>query len=139
MSSISTYATNLSKISENVPINLELICQHLKIEIFMIPEFYKNSKNSAFVLSTGKAYLFFIPECDPYRFREALAHEIGHLILEHHFDFQKPYRQKEKEANFFAQHLLIPKYALKESSHKNLYELSEYFEVSHEFLIQRFQ
>jgi len=79
-----------------------------------------------------------------YQYRESLAHEISHVLLNHHSS-NKTYDIKEAEANQLAQFLLIPTKKLKQEINKSphyedlIIYLSSTFQVSHEFIIKRLE
>lgn len=62
------------------------------------------------------------------RIRFSLAHELGHIVLQH----TKPTQAAEKEANFFASNLLAPRMAIHYAGCKNESDVAKVFEISHE-------
>lgn len=71
------------------------------------------------------AYNDKLPEC---RIRFSLAHELGHIILQH----EKPTQTAEKEANFFASNLLAPRMAIHYAGCKNETDVAKVFAISQE-------
>lgn len=64
----------------------------------------------------------------PYRIRFSLAHELGHIILQH----EKPMQTAEIEANFFASNLLAPRMAIHYARCKNETDVAKVFAISQE-------
>lgn len=63
------------------------------------------------------------------RTRFSLAHELGHIILEH---TNSDLEIQEKEADVFASHILAPRMAIHYSGCKNQNEVSKLFQLSQE-------
>lgn len=62
------------------------------------------------------------------RIRFSLAHELGHIVLQH----QKPTHAAEQEANFFASNLLAPRMAIHYAECKNESDVAKVFKISQE-------
>lgn len=62
------------------------------------------------------------------RIRFSLAHELGHIVLQH----KKSTPDTEKEANFFASNLLAPRMAIHYARCKNETDVAKVFELSQE-------
>lgn len=63
-----------------------------------------------------------------YRIRFSLMHELGHIVLNHSGDHQK----NEREANYFASHILAPRMAVYYAKPADSAELSHMFQISRE-------
>lgn len=80
-----------------------------------------------------------------YRSRFDIAHEIGHIVLHSHLtqeDYQKRYKEIERQAHLFAAHLLMPREALmlnhRSISLDNLLILKKHWGVSVAALIMQY-
>lgn len=75
------------------------------------------------------------------RIRFTIAHEIGHIVLNHHFlsDYEENKDEIEKQADYFAANILLPAVILKENYHltKNINFLKEYFLLSEKCIQNR--
>lgn len=60
------------------------------------------------------------PTIKPERKKFSLAHELGHITLEHNFDDKSNYDIYEIEANFFAAQLLMPEQIINELRRRGL-------------------
>lgn len=118
-----------------------------KLDFYLIPysseefsDLYDISKDgfSLYSSSDNNFYIFFNSRMPYKRINFTIAHELGHIILNHHFfvDGQILKHENndevwEKHANIFAQNLLMPSeitYKLKDKY--NLKQFSETFDVS---------
>lgn len=70
------------------------------------------------------------------RIRFAVAHEIGHIVMQHRVRYIKNY---EQEANMFAARLLMPMAIIKELNIQSPEELAQTFEVSLQSATYRFE
>ena len=61
---------------------------------------------------TGRYLVLYEDRGDPLRLRYTLAHELGHVLLRHAEQPERPEAEKEAEADRFASHLLVPRAAL---------------------------
>lgn len=84
----------------------------------------------------GKYYIFYDDSVMIERQRFTIAHEIGHILLEH---FEKDILEREKEANMFAARLLMPMVVLKECDVSNIEELRTLCFVSNQAATYRFK
>ena len=95
-------------------------------------EYIYNGFSGAYVLKlkTGLFIILYDEDDSIHRQRWGIAHELGHIYLEHDNDESK----QEVEANFFAAQLLMPeiiiRYANKLQGHFSIYDVSKYFDVS---------
>lgn len=124
----------LENLIPEFPIDIEALCSLAKCQIL------KKEINSPRVYFLNNTPYIIISNKLPIKmFREKLAHELGHIILEHHNDSRKNYLQKENEADRFALFLLIPNNELKKQIkiHNNEYELADYFGVTPTFMRKR--
>lgn len=75
------------------------------------------------------------------RLRFSVAHELGHIVLHHHLEFEE--RDVESEANRFAAELLMPaadiKASLRNLTLQKLASLKPYWKVSMQALLMRAQ
>lgn len=74
------------------------------------------SKSAFIAEQKGKFIVFFNDSESKSRQRFSIAHEIGHPVLEHRFEWQSEerYGEYEIETNFFAAQLLMPDQIIKE-------------------------
>lgn len=93
-----------------------------------------------FTIYKGGQYNIFIskPEIKSKRNRFTLAHEVGHIVLNHHkllknnlikFD-EKAKDIFEMQANVFAENILIPVHLVNKFKYEDVDDLSRIFEVS---------
>ncbi len=119
---------------KSLPINIIKICEELGINIR-----YYDDKN--IIAKTYKYGFSFISENEKIIFfnksinnictkRFTIAHELGHILLEHYNDKTKTYRKMETEANMFAIRLLAPLCILKEMNISSAEELSKLCNIS---------
>lgn len=136
---IQTKAESLIQDSKQTefPIRLSKILEkeHLKVKIFSIMESPEFADYSGMIDKKNK--IIYINGDEPtYRKRFTIAHEIGHLLLNHtkDVDFRNnSYSNdpEELEADFFAACLLMPKNIFMDVYQKmNLSELAAFFGVS---------
>ena len=62
------------------------------------------------------------------RIRFSVAHEIGHIWLEH----KRTSRRNEAEANHFAGYLLAPTPVIVEQGFEDAFDIAEFFQISYE-------
>ena len=90
------------------PVNLSIICDHLGIEVYVKPCDAFGAVSSA---RGGRQCLLANDKLPQGRFRFSIAHELGHILLNHEplkhiFELRKP--AAEHQADFFAAELLLP-------------------------------
>ena len=119
-------------------IDLDDILFHCNILVHSKP-----NSNKAFIIKYDKYFCIIIDSNMPYeKYRESLAHEIGHVLL-NHFSSKKSHDIKESEANNIAFFLLIPTKKLEEelynydTSEELIPYLSTIFKVTHKFMNKR--
>lgn len=133
--------SELDKDTNSTLVELEDILNYCNI--FIIP--CSKSLKKAKIIKYSNAFCIIIDtDCPIFQYRESLAHEISHVLL-NHFCSKKAYDMKEDEANHLALFLLMPTKKLEqELNQANYYEdiivhLSLIFQVSHEFVIRRLE
>ena len=72
--------------------------------------------------------IFYNEKAKVERLRFSVAHEIGHIWLEHESDCKR----NEAEANHFASYLLAPTPMIVELGFDDAFDISEYFSISYE-------
>lgn len=100
----------------------------------------KISKDGFSVLNEGEYYIFYNPlSGNEGRVNFTIAHEIGHILLNHHLTSDKKilmYGESthlENQANIVARNILMPANITRELFEvKSVHELSDFFNVSHE-------
>ncbi len=134
----------------SLPINLEIILKHndwnlvkySKLKQLGIGEYeLLMDKSLGFVeLTPNNQYIIFYNDSLPKNIqRYTIAHEIGHIILNH---FSAPIENREQEANMFATRLLMPMCVIHEckvSSAKELSKLCEVSEISANYRYNRLE
>ncbi|MGP1411865.1 MAG: ImmA/IrrE family metallo-endopeptidase [Peptoanaerobacter stomatis] len=128
------------------PINLFKLCYKNNWYISEYSTKYKpNLPKDGFSLSkNGEFFIFYntYMNCGG-RIRFTIAHEIGHLILNHHFidDYFENKDEIEKQADYFAGNLLVPAILLKHNKKfvDRIKLIQDYFNVSEECAINRVQ
>lgn len=79
----------------------------------------------------GKYFIIYNPNNDPKRRLFTLAHELGHILLNHVTDAHAPYNDyQENEANIFASRLLMPAIVCHEEQLHTAEQISKHFGVS---------
>ncbi len=73
------------------------------------------------------------------RVRFTIAHEIGHIKLQHHRNTEISMQEKEQEANYFASRLLVPVWAIHYLEVKSPEIISDVFCVSYQCAELRFR
>jgi hypothetical protein len=125
------------------PINiLNLIEQFPNIELLTYQEFDNDEMNSGFLAHTISSDAFTMQvgvnqyiivynddtsENIPQRIRFSLAHELGHIHLDH-FEFGEALLAREKEADLFANKLLSPSYLVPNEWEPNF--IADVFDIS---------
>lgn len=118
---------------KSFPVNIFNLIEHYGYECREYSEesqFKKEAchkvSDDAFRLKNKIFYNDTAPFC---RRRFSLAHELGHIILEH----CSPYSEyMEKEANYFASRLLAPRMAIYYAKCKNATDVSKKFKLTYE-------
>lgn len=95
-----------------LPVDLEAIWSSYNIIVVSYTKAKKyvrvnESIDGCMVYMGSKRLIIFNEKAYPARIRWTIAHEIGHVLLNHHID-DKSYPVKEAEANYFAEQLLMP-------------------------------
>lgn len=94
----------------------------------------KNNENlktiteAAAITHNGKQYIIYNPNANPKRLYFSLAHEFGHIILEH--EKRNPNEYKEHAANIFARCLIMPAIVCQEEQLTTPEQISDFFGVS---------
>ncbi|MBI3485888.1 ImmA/IrrE family metallo-endopeptidase [Candidatus Daviesbacteria bacterium] len=122
------------------PIDLAKILEHFQLKL-SIASF--KDQNVAGAFDKDQKMIYLAKNEPPKRQLFTVAHEIGHVVLDHKKTQDVFYRhqassfngadlEEEKEANFFAASLLIPKELVKRfwSIHKDIELIAAYFGVS---------
>ncbi len=134
----------LSKLDEDnnsTIVELEDILNYCNI--FIIP-CSKSLKKAKIIKYLNSFCIVIDTDCPIFQYRESLAHEISHVLL-NHFSCKKSYDIKEDEANHLSLLLLMPTKKLEqELGQTHYYEniivhLSLIFQVSHDFVIRRLE
>lgn len=85
----------------------------------------------AFFLGDRKHPAVFFDDAKPWtRTRFTLAHELGHFVLDHHFNDLLNHDMQEQEANRFAGELLCPRPLMYLINTKTVSDVCETFDVS---------
>ena len=84
----------------------------------------------------GYVFILYNSALTKQRIRFAVAHEIGHIIMQHSLRHISNY---EQEANMFAARLLMPMAIIKELNIQSPEELAQTFEVSLQSATYRFE
>lgn len=88
-------------------------------------------KLDAFFLGDREHLAVFFDEAKPWeRTRFTLAHELGHFVLDHHFNNLLDHESQEQEANRFAGELLCPRPLMYLADTRTVAEVCETFDVS---------
>ena len=117
------------------PVNLSIICDHLGIEVYAMPcdafgAICSGTGDIKFLTVNGK-----LPQG---RFRFSIAHELGHILLNHEplkhiLERRKP--DIERQADYFAAELLLPEPLLRgDCAAYNVPELTKRYKVSRQSL-----
>lgn len=144
---IESVATNLlNRIdgSESLPIDLEEIAKSLGLKV----EYFPFSDEISGLLKKEMGIVGINETQHPKRQRFTLAHEIGHYVLGHNINHTEDLIDDnatnslsdiEREANYFASVLLMPKKHMSEATKKGieLTNLSHDFQVSEQALTIR--
>ncbi|MCL2011086.1 MAG: ImmA/IrrE family metallo-endopeptidase [Synergistaceae bacterium] len=119
------------------PVNLRIICDWLEIEVYMKP---CDSFGAIFSRSPrdGRKVLLANDRMPQGRFRFSIAHELGHILLNHEplkhiYEQRKP--AVERQADFFAAELLLPEHLLRrDCAGCSVPELARLYKVSRQSL-----
>ncbi len=126
---------------ESLPIDMKSILKQLNIGVLKYcdnldfirlngyDELVKKSDGFA-VCIQGRYFIFYNDKCIPTRKRYILAHELGHIVLNH---FSSEANHCENQANVFASRLLAPAFILHELKLFNIESIVEECRVSREF------
>ena len=121
--------------TNKLPVDIIHICKELNIKI----RYYDNNSEIAKTYKDGFSYItednekiiFFNKSVNnSCRNRFTIAHELGHILLEHSKDKTKTYNEMETAANIFAIRLLAPLCVLKEMNISSSEELSQLCNIS---------
>lgn len=82
----------------------------------------KNNLGFTQKINSGEYYIFYDDTCSLELQRFTIAHEIGHIVLDH---FNFPIINREQEANMFATRILMPMCVLYECKIKSPEQLSK--------------
>ena len=140
---IQKYANNLmlNYCFSQFPVDLEkLITQLPDVELRLYSSYSKEDRmlmckvsEDGFTLLKDETFIIRINDsiCED-RQRYTIAHEIGHIVLGHHYKPHLSDEVKEAEADFFANRLLVPMWAMHCLTHIEPWQVSYYFGVSME-------
>ena len=119
------------------PVNLRIICDWLGIEVYAMPcdAFGAIFSHSA---QGDKKFLLANDKLPQGRFRFSIAHELGHILLNHE-PIKNIYEHRksaaERQADSFAAELLLPEQLLRcDCAEYTLPELAERYKVSRQSL-----
>ena len=119
------------------PVNLRIICDHLGIEVYAMP---CETFGAIFTCSRhgGKKFLLANNRLPQGRFRFSIAHELGHVLLNHE-PLKHIYEQRkpaiERQADSFAAELLLPERFLRgDCADYTMPELAKRYKVSRQSL-----
>ncbi len=115
------------------PFNCEQILKELGYNLYKYSELSESKRNHCLLVSDEALKLFdniyYNDNMPKTRVRFSLAHELGHIVLEHG-DYLVP--ENEAEANYFASYLLAPRIAIHYARCENEKEVSRIFNMSNE-------
>jgi len=117
------------------PVNLGIICDWLGIEVYTKP---CDAFGAMFSLREGKKFLMANAKLPQGRFRFSIAHELGHVLLDHKplkhiFERREP--AVERQADSFAAELLLPERFLRgDCANYTVPELAGRYKVSRQSL-----
>jgi len=117
------------------PINLGKICDWLGVEVYTMP---CESFGAMFSLRGDKKFLMVNERQQQGRFRFSIAHELGHILLNHE-PLRHVYEERElaaeRQADCFAAELLLPERFLRGDCAKyTVPELTRRYKVSRQSL-----
>jgi len=117
------------------PVNLGKICDWLGVEVYTMP---CESFGAMFSLRDGKKFLMVNERLQQGRFRFSIAHELGHILLNHEpirHIYEERERAIEAQADAFAAELLLPERFLRGDCAKyTVAELIRRYKVSRQSL-----
>lgn len=97
-----------------LPIDVFLLAERMAIKIYKYSEFVVDERikiisasqdgMSCYVANSMSYLILYNDEMDFNRIRFTIAHEIGHIVLEHEYSCE----ETESEADYFARNLLVP-------------------------------
>lgn len=133
---------------KSLPVSLNAIIKHYKIcaisysalqklNIRVFDDAIRN--NQGFCDRVGKdnrVYIFYDATLPAEVQRFTIAHEIGHILLEH---FERDTKSREKQASMFAARILMPMAILKECEVKSVEEIQSLCFVSLQAATYRFK
>ncbi len=115
------------------PIDCIEILEHYKAKVYPYSVLDDPLRNYCFSYSEDalnyKGKVCFNDKMPKSRIRFSLMHELGHIILRHG---EEPTPDQEKEADFFASHILAPRMAIHYSRCKNENDVAKLFQLSQE-------
>ena len=117
------------------PVNLGIICDRLGIEVYTMP---CDAFGAMFLLRGDKKFLLANEKLPQGRFRFSIAHELGHILLNHEplkhiYERRKP--SVERQADSFAAELLLPERFLRgDCANYTALELAKRYKVSRQSL-----
>ena len=122
------------------PVNLGIICKWLNVEVYIMP---CDAFGAMFALYEDKKFLLANERLPLGRFRFSIAHELGHLLLNHkpltHIN-EKRSPRLEREADVFASELLLPEHLLRsDCKARAREELARLYRVSRQTLAIRME
>ncbi len=118
---------------KSFPLDCEYIVKALGYHLYKYSELSEEKRLSCFMVSDESLKLhnniYYNDNLAKSRIRFSIAHEIGHIILDHG-DYLNP--NKEIEANYFASNLLAPRMAIHYAKCKNQNDVVKIFYLSQE-------
>ena len=128
-------ASTLPLMKKTPPVNLGVICDWLGIEVYAMP---CDAFGAMFSLRENKKCLLANDKLPQGRFRFSIAHELGHILLDHE-PLKHIYEQRkpvvERQADSFAAELLLPEQFLRgDCANYTVSELAARYKVSRQSL-----
>lgn len=124
---------------QSFPVNCLDILEHYQLGIFSYSSLDDDFRDYCLKYSEDaycyKDKIFYNTNMPNGRIKFSLMHELGHILLNH---CDEHTHEMEKEANYFASHLLAPRMAIHYASCKNEINVSNKFSITHEAALHAF-
>ena len=115
------------------PIDFKHVADKLGYNIYKYSELTEEKRSTCLLVSDESLILhnniYYNDGAPKLRARFSIAHEIGHIVLEHG-EYLNP--KKESEANYFASNFLAPRMAMHYAGCKNQNDVAKIFQISQE-------